>query len=311
MQAQLRFGPAGNSASFYAQGYKRTEQAPAWLAPMGLTALEYSAGRGVVLKDDTAERIGREALQHGIAVSIHAPYYINLANPDPERFQRNLGYILDSARVVDKMGGHRVVLHAGSTAKRDPAEAFSSICDGLRVARHALVDAGYAHIALCPETMGRDNQVGDVEDILRLCELDESFVPAIDFAHVHARMRGGLTRTEDFARILDRMQAVLGPKRGRSFHAHFCRIEYTGAGEKRHWTFADTQFGPDFALLAPLVAARKLTATFICESSGTMAEDACAMAEMVRHAAQAAHPKKPPAAPGRATRRTHSAHPRA
>jgi len=276
----LRFGPAGNSASFYAQGYKHTEQAPAWLGAMGLNAMEYSAGHGVSLKDDTARRIGEAARAHGVAFSIHAPYYINLANPAPERYERNIGYLLASARAVRNLGGDRVILHVGSCAKSEPAEAFANALDGLRRARRELTEAGFGDIRLCPETMGRDTQIGDLDAILRICEQDEGFVPTIDFAHLHARSRGGLRTIEDFDAILRRMIEVLGEKRACAFHGHFCRIEYNQSGEKRHRTFADTEHGPDFALLAPLLADAKWAPTLICESSGTQAEDACAMRDM-------------------------------
>jgi len=289
MQQQiLRFGPAGNSASFYAQGYKHTEQAPGWLAAMGLSALEYPGGRSVRLKEDTARRIGAAARAHGIAVSIHAPYYINLANPAPERYARNIGYLMESARAVRAMGGERVVLHVGSDSKADPSQAFADARAGLRRARRDLIDAGLGDIRLCPETMGRDGQIGGLDAILRLCEQDDTFIPTVDFAHLHARGRGGLRTAEDFEAVLRRMAEVLGGARAHGFHAHFCRIEYTGSGEKRHWTFADTRFGPDFALLAPLLADPVWTPTVICESSGTMAEDACAMRDMV-FAARAVH----------------------
>ncbi len=287
MQAQPKFGPAGNSDSFYAAGYKHTEQAPAWLAAMGLTVMEYSAGRGVNLKRETAERIGEAAKAHGVTYSIHAPYFINLANPTPERYARNLAYIFDSAHAVRMMGGDRVVVHVGSDAKMDHAEAIHNAHENLKIIRGDMIAAGVGDVHLCPETMGRDNQIGDLDEILRICELDESFIPTIDFAHLHARGRGGITCAEDFDAILRRMAEVLGMDRARAFHAHFCRIEYTQAGEKRHWTFADTRFGPDFALLAPLLVSGGWAPTIICESSGTMAEDACAMRDMVEQARSA------------------------
>ncbi len=277
----IHFGPAGNSASFYAQGHKHSDEAPGWLAAQGLNAYEYSSGRGVNLTEETARRIGEQAKLHGVAVSIHAPYFINLANPEPERYEKNRAYILDAARALDWMGGTHVVVHVGSHSKMDPDEAFRNVLDGLKRVRAELVDEGLAHIRLCPETMGKDAQIGGLDDILRLCEIDDSFLPTIDFAHLHARGRGAITTTDDFARILDRMEEVLGAPRAHCFHAHFCHIEFTGAGEKRHWTFADEQFGPDFALLAPLIAARGLTPTLICESKDTMAEDACEMKRLV------------------------------
>ena len=277
----LRFGPAGNSESFYAQGYKHTDQAPAWLQAMGLNAMEYSAGRGLNLKEETALRIGRAARAHGVVFSIHAPYYINFANPDPERYQRNSAYVLDSARAVRLLGGNRVVLHVGSCAKSDPKEALANVLDGLQRVRQELIDAGFGDMHLCPETMGRETQIGGLDDILRICEQDETFIPTIDFAHLHARSRGGLRATEDFAFILQRLVEALGEERAQNFHAHFCRIEFNQSGEKRHRTFADTQFGPDFALLAPLLVDAKWTPRIICESSGTQAEDACVMRDMV------------------------------
>ena len=54
----VRFGPAGNCEDFYEKGYKSTVQAPEYLEKMGLDAYEYSCGRGVLLKQETAEKIG-------------------------------------------------------------------------------------------------------------------------------------------------------------------------------------------------------------------------------------------------------------
>jgi len=102
-------------------------------------------------------------------------------------------------------------------------------------------------------------------------------VPAIDFAHLHARGKGAINSEEDYARILDRLSDKLGGYRAKRFHVHFARIEYTAAGEKAHRTFADTQFGPEFRPLARLIAKRGLEPVIICESQGTMAEDAADM----------------------------------
>ena len=70
------FGPAGNSDRFYEEGYKSSVQAPEWLQNMGLTAYEYSFGRGVSISLETAARVREEARAHHIAVSVHAPYFI-------------------------------------------------------------------------------------------------------------------------------------------------------------------------------------------------------------------------------------------
>ena len=132
----IRFGPAGNSDSFYDEGYKRSEEAPAWLAGRGLTAYEYSFGRGIKLGEDTARRIGREAEACGVLVSGHAPYYINLADPDPMKREESINYIVETARRVKWMGGERVVVHVGAQQKRERGEASPRIESGLISIEH-------------------------------------------------------------------------------------------------------------------------------------------------------------------------------
>ena len=99
-----RFGPAGNSESFAAAGFKKSEDAPAWLAQMGLTAFEYQCGRGVRCGEETALKIGAAAKQHGIRMSIHAPYFINLSSEESERMEKNVGYVLETARPLRRSG---------------------------------------------------------------------------------------------------------------------------------------------------------------------------------------------------------------
>lgn len=273
----IRFGPAGNSESFYAQGYKSTWQAPGWLKAMGLSAYEYSFGRGVSLSEEMAEKIAGEAAFHGIAVSAHAPYFINLANPDPEKRENSYRYITDSARLVNILGGDRVVVHIGAVMKLEKETALQNCREGIKEAYRRLDDLGLSHIHLCPETMGKKSQIGNLDETLAFCQLDQRLIPCIDFAHLHALSQGGLKDTEDFARVLNRMEEMLGMERARQTHIHFSTIEYTAAGEKRHRTFAEENYGPRFEFLAPLLKERAYQPRIICESKGTMAEDALAM----------------------------------
>ena len=116
-------------------------------------------------------------------------------------------------------------------------------------------------------------QLGTLDEVLALCGVDKRITPCIDFGHLNARTLGGIQTKADYAAILDRMAEVLGDDRARQFHVHFSRIEYSAGGEKRHWTFADTQFGPEPQPLMELLAERQLTPVVICESAGTQAED--------------------------------------
>ena len=127
--------------------------------------------------------------------------------------------------------------------------------------------------------MGKQSVIGSAEEIFDLVALDDRLLPCIDFGHLNARTRGGCSTREDFAVVLDLMENKIGLERARVFHSHFSKIQYNDKGEVRHLTFADEIYGPDFAPLAELIAARGWTPTFICESAGTQAEDA---AEMMR-----------------------------
>ena len=280
----IRFGPAGNSESFYAQGYKASWQAPAWLKAMGLSAYEYSFGRGVQLKEEMAQRIAREARENDIAVSAHAPYFINLANPDPEKRVGSFRYIIDSARLVTHLGGDRVVVHVGAQMKMERQEAVANCRAGLQEAYRRLDDLGLSQVRLCPETMGRPSQIGDLQETLAFCLLDERLIPCLDFAHLHALGQGALRGPEDFAKILDAVESALGLDRAREMHIHFSTIEYTAAGEKRHRTFAEEKYGPRFEHLAPLLKERGYHPRIICECHGTMAEDAKTMMEIYERA---------------------------
>ena len=268
------FGPSGNSDSFYEQGHKSTVEAFAWITAMGLDAYEYSFGRGVRLGAETAKRIGAEAAAHHVTLSVHAPYYINFATEEDKNREGNVRYLLQSAMAAKWMGARRVVFHAGSPGRSSREEAFARIKTALADALRVLDDEGLGDIEICPETMGRVKQIGDVDEVIELCRIDARLVPAVDFGHLHARDRGALKDEADFSKVLDALEKGLGGYRARRFHVHFSRIEYTAAGEKMHRTYAETEYGPDFDPLAKVIVKRKLEPIIICESRGTMAEDA-------------------------------------
>lgn len=273
-----RFGPAGNCDSF-SRAHKSSLAAPKWIADFGLDCYEYQCGKGVHVGADTAQKLGENARAAGIALSLHAPYFINLANPDPDSLQKTIGYITAACSVADQMGAQRVVIHSGALMKRTRREALEIACHSLPAVIAACDSLGLGHITLCPETMGKINQLGDLDEVLELCTLDQRLLPCIDFGHLYARSLGADDGQEAFCRMLDRVEAVLGRERASRFHSHFSHIEFTPkGGEKCHRTFDDDSgYGPDWAPLAAEVARRGWSPTFICESAGTQAEDALTM----------------------------------
>ena len=273
----VKFGPAGTSDHMKALGAKKSLFVPKILHEMGLDAFEYQCGNGVVISLPAAEALGEECKTWGVAPSVHAPYYISMSSVEEEKRQNSVDYILKTARVAKAMGAERMVVHPGSCAKLPREEARVFAADTLKKALAALDEENLGSVCICPETMGKINQLGTLEEVLELCKIDERLIPCIDFGHLNARTFGSIRTKEDYAAILDAVKNELGETRAANFHSHFSKIEYTAGGEKRHLTFEDTVFGPDFEPLAELIAERNLSPRFICESSGTMDTDALLM----------------------------------
>lgn len=272
-----KFGPAGTSDSFSKMGYKGSLDVPEYIEKMGLDAYEYQCGRGVNVGEDKAREFGRLAAEKGIALSLHAPYYISLAAAEESKLDNSINYIIQSARAADFMGATRIVVHAGSKGKMERETAVALAIDTFSRAIKALDAEGLGHITVCPETMGKINQLGDLEEIMRFCAVDERVIPCIDFGHLNARTQGGLTTREQFEKVFEIMENAIGIDRVRRYHAHFSKIEYSAGGEVRHLTFEDDKYGPPFEHLMEITYKKGCSPTIICESAGTQAEDALAM----------------------------------
>lgn len=272
------FGPAGNSELFYNSGHKHTFEAPKWIAEMGLSAFEYSFGHGVRIKEDTAEKIRAEAEKYKIAMSVHAPYYINLAARGS--FEKNLSYIEQSVRAAVMLGADRVVIHPGSLSSLTRDAAFKNVYESFLKIFGNLTEKGYDKIIYCPETMGKINQIGDLAEIAEICGIDDRVYPTIDFAHLHARSLGGIKDKEDFEKIISFLENAVGKEKTKHLHAHFSKIEFTGAGEKMHRNFSDKDFGPEFGPLAEVLIEKDMSPRIICESRGTQDIDAKEMLEI-------------------------------
>ncbi|MBQ3547345.1 MAG: TIM barrel protein [Clostridia bacterium] len=269
-----KFGPAGTGDDFKLKGFKSSLQVPDYLVNMGLDHFEYQCGRGVNIGLDKATELGKIAGEKGITISLHAPYYISMSSVEEEKRLNSVNYILSSARAVKAMGGDRIIVHTGSCGKISREEALSLAIDTMKLSQKALDDEGLSDIHICPETMGKVNQLGTLYEVLELCKIDERIIPCIDFGHLNARDLGILRDKNDFEKIFVEIRNQLGTERFKNFHSHFSKIEYTTGGEKRHLTFDDVVYGPNYEPVMELVAKYDLSPTFVCESAGTQAEDA-------------------------------------
>lgn len=270
----IKFGPSGNCESFYAEGYSHTEESAKFVKGRGLDCFEYSFGRGVRMTDEKAASIGAAFEKEGVEISAHAPYFINFANPDDEMAEKSYGYVLDTAHVLKKMGGKRVVFHPAAQGKATREEAVALTEKRLQVLRDLIYENGLEDMIFCPETMGKLAQIGTVEEIVRFCKIDPVFVPCVDFGHINAREQGSLKTVEDYKNRLQYMIDELGYERMKHFHVHFSKIMYSVKGEIKHLTFEDEVYGPEFEPLVAALKELKLEPYIVSESAGTQAEDA-------------------------------------
>lgn len=271
----ITFGPGGNSESFGKR--KFPEQLPEYLDLMGLNGYEIECGRGVRIAEKTYNLLPDIAKQNGIYITLHTPYFISLSSENEETRLKSVTYIEESAQAAHKLGAKKIVVHSGSCAKMAREAALELAKDTLVKAQARLDEIGLSDIIICPETMGKINQLGTLSEVIELCKTDERFLPCVDFGHLNARTLGGIKTIDDYAAILDEIENKLGYERLKNFHVHFSKIQYTAGGEKCHLTFSDNEYGPDYEPLMELFAKRGLEPSVICESAGTQAEDASEM----------------------------------
>ena len=268
------FGPSGHSESFSAAGLTSTLQMPKWLSGKGLSLFEYSSGRGVRISDETANSIGNEADKFGIEISVHAPYFINFASVEQQKADNSVRFIMESLKALRGFHGKRCVFHAGAEGKQPRNEAIARTMDMLRKTLSIVEDKGYSDMILCPEAMGKQAQIGTVDEVIEMCKLASNVYPCIDFGHVNSLYGGALRSAEDFQRIIDKLFDGLGEEKTKNMHVHFSKIQYGEKGEIRHLTFEDTLFGPEFEPFCEVIVKNSLTPHVLCESAGTQAEDA-------------------------------------
>ncbi len=278
-----KFGPGGNCDAFKLAGGRSTLQAPGYVKKRGLDAYEYEAGNGLSASEELLAAIGLKAKEHNIALSFHTPYFISLSSVEREKRVKSVEYIRQSAYASKLLDANIMVVHCGSCAKISRETAMEYATETLTDAAQMLEDNGFKTV-LGIETMGKVNQLGTLDEVLTLCKISDKFAPVVDFGHLNARDRGVLKTTDDFKRIFDAISTKLGAKYAENLHCHFSKIMYTEMGEKKHLTFEDDIYGPEFEPLAKAIADLGVSPTIICESAGTQTDDALAMKIMYENA---------------------------
>ncbi len=262
-----RFGPAGVPQNFKILKKPITD-IPSYLHDERLDAFEYQAvrwGPKPQMKKENAEELGRKAIQHDVWLTLHGSYFVNLCG-EAKIIEASKSRLLSCVTAADWMGADAVVFHPGHYGENPPKEALEICVKAMKEIVEFMQSNGLTRVHLAPETAGRLSQLGNLEEILALCEKVELTEPNIDWSHLHARERGKLETTDDFRKIIDEIERRLGTHATRNLHCHYSHIEFTDKGERRHHTMDEIEYGPDFRILASLIIELGLKPVMICET---------------------------------------------
>ena len=271
----IKIGPVGFSKIFLNDGHSTSFEVPAWLSSHGLSAYEYSFDHGFNLKEEGAKRLGEQASLNNVLMSIHAPFYINFANPSQEMIEKSFGYLFRCIEYLRLFGGRDIVFHTASCGKLERSVALELTANRMDMFLEQLYKKGYTDKTLCPETMGKTAQIGTYKEIVDLCMKDKLLIPTFDFGHINCLMGGGLKTEDDFRKIIDYGIEKLGKEKMDRCHIHFSKIEYSESNnEVKHLDFSDTIYGPNVEPLLNVLVDYNMSPTIICESRDMMMEDA-------------------------------------
>lgn len=277
-----RFGPAGVPPTFRAMKAGLAD-VPRLLREEGLDAFEYQAvrwGAKPQIKREDAEKLGLKAKENDVWISLHGSYFINFCG-EKDVVEASKQRLIACATAAEWMKAYVVIFHSGFYGKRPQKEAFTNCLETLKEVVEAMRTLGIKNVKIGPETMGKPSQLGSLDEVLSLCEEVERTQLVVDWAHLHARDRGRFKTVDDFRKVIVEIENRLGTEAVKDMHCHFAKIEFTDKGEKRHHTMDEADYGPDFTMLAKVIAEFKLKPVIISESP-ILDADAIKMRDIVQ-----------------------------
>jgi len=267
---KLLFGTAGIPIT---TPDRNTLNGVAYVRELKLDAMELEFVRMINISKEIAPKVKETAKKNDVVLTCHAPYYINLSSHEKAKARASVGRVLNSARIANLCGAFSVCFHAAFYQKDEPKKVYDNVRDAIEEITKTLKDEGN-DIWVRPEITGKASQFGSITEILKLsAELDD-VMPCIDFSHLCARENGKINSYDEFSKILEEVEKVLGKKGLENMHAHVSGIEYGEKGERKHLVLKDSEFR--YKELLKALKEFKAKGVVICESPN-IEEDALLM----------------------------------
>ena len=165
-------------------------------------------------------------------VVVHAPYIINLANPDPEKRAFAISFLTEEVKRTHAMGATQIVLHPGSAVGKDRDEATKWIAEGVNLVIRNTPDA---NVKIALETMaGKGNEMGktfeELKDIIDLIEDKSRVSVCFDTCHTHD---AGYDIKNNFEDVIKHFDTIVGKEYISVFHINDSK-NIQGAAKDRH-----------------------------------------------------------------------------
>ena len=231
------------------------------LSDMNLDGMEMEFVHGVRISDDNKTIVKENSKKNNFIITAHAPFYINLNSPEPEKIDASINRVIETVNVADEVGAYSITFHAAFYMGKDKETVYSIVKEGFE---KLLNQTKEKKVWIRPETTGKATQWGDLEEVIRLSNEFENILPCVDFSHLHARTNGGYNTYDDFCKILDDMGTKIGQYALDNFHAHIAGIEYTPKGERKHLNLEESDM--NYKDLLKAFKKFNLKGAVVCES---------------------------------------------
>ncbi|MBN2604994.1 MAG: deoxyribonuclease IV [Bacilli bacterium] len=165
-------------------------------------------------------------------VIVHAPYVMNLANPDPEKQQFAVDFLTSEIQRTAKIGAKNIVVHPGAHVKEGVEVGIRNIIQGLD---KVLENTKDLDVFIALETMaGKGTECGKTFEELKMMidgvKDNSRLRVCFDTCHTHD---AGYDTKADFDKVIDEFDRIIGKERISVFHINDSKNE-KGAGKDRH-----------------------------------------------------------------------------
>lgn len=165
-------------------------------------------------------------------IVVHAPYVMNLANPDPEKQAFAVDFLVSEIERTHAMGAKQIVLHPGAHVNQGVEIGLENIIKGLNETIERTKDLD---VLIALETMaGKGTECGrtfeELKTIIDGVTHNERLSVCFDTCHTHD---AGYDVKENFDQVIEEFDRIIGKDRISVFHINDSKNP-KGASKDRH-----------------------------------------------------------------------------